>query len=267
MPEKNVHHHAVSCKAALFSPNGKQVLLMQLHYADRTGYDLPGGFAKAGESPDKAVRRKIEEETGLKEVSLVRQDFWQHEDGKIVLGFAGQLKSTELPPAPMSDRQTPHWIDLGAIVRDEVNAGSYKEFILHTASQTAAHPVSCKVAIFTPDASKVLLMYYPQRKYHGLPGGHLEKGETPEEALKRELSEELGADILGDLTKRDFWVHPSGKVILGFVATATTEKLPEPPDREFEIGEWVTRDELKDKGDNYRQFILANWPDQQDKVQ
>lgn len=261
-------NHAVSCKAALFSPSGKQVLLMRLHYLGPDAWGLPGGHAELGESPDKAVRRELAEEVGLKDVSLTRQDFWQHEDGKIVLGFAGQLKSTNLPPPPKPEHEQAQWIDLAAIARDEVNVGSYKEFILHTASQTAVHPVSCKVAIFTEDASKVLLMYYPQRKYHGLPGGHMEKGEAPEVALKRELHEELGADIISDLTKRDFWVHPSGKVILGFTATATTEKLPEPPDRDFESGEWVTRDELKDKGDNYRQFIAANWPGtQQNKVQ
>jgi len=254
--------HAVSCKAALFSPSGKQVLLMRLKYLGPDAWGLPGGHAELGESPDKAMRRELEEETGLKDVPLSRQDFWQHEDGKIVLGFAGQLKSADLPPAPDPAREEAAWVGLGAIARDEVNVGSYKEFILHTASQVSVHPVSCKAAIFTAAGDKVLLMYYPERRYYGIPGGHLEKGETPEEGLKRELIEELGVDIIGSLTKRDFWVHPSGKVILGFVATATTEELPEPPDREFEIGKWFTREELQDKGDNYRDFILANWPEQ-----
>ena len=77
--------------------------------------------------------------------------------------------------------------------------------------------VTCKCAIFTPDGSKVLLADYGKEGY-GLPGGHVDEGESPDDAMKRELSEELG---LSDLRCRraDFFIHPNGKIVLGFVAT------------------------------------------------
>ncbi len=41
---------------------------------------------------------------------------------------------------------------------------------------------------------KILLCRAKGRKYFFFPGGHVEKGERTEDALKRELSEELGVD-------------------------------------------------------------------------
>lgn len=76
--------------------------------------------------------------------------------------------------------------------------------------------VSCKCAIFTPDRLKVLVVEYGPDDY-GLPGGHIESGENPEQAMQRELKEELGITI-NTATRSDFWMHQNGKLILGFCA-------------------------------------------------
>lgn len=81
------------------------------------------------------------------------------------------------------------------------------------------HHVSAKIAIYSPDYTKVLLTEYLPGEY-GLPGGHLDTGESPEQAILRELVEELSITLTPtDLTPRDFWRHPNGKIILGYTAT------------------------------------------------
>jgi len=76
-------------------------------------------------------------------------------------------------------------------------------------------PVSCKAALFNPDYTKVLIVEYTPDKF-GLPGGHIEGDESPDEAMKRELREELGLNS-GDLQlqKATFLKHPGGKIVLG----------------------------------------------------
>ena len=62
------------------------------------------------------------------------------------------------------------------------------------------HEVSVKVALYSSDGECALMMYYPRDDGFGLPGGHIDAGETPDVALRRELREELGITI--DATPR-----------------------------------------------------------------
>jgi 8-oxo-dGTP pyrophosphatase MutT (NUDIX family) len=85
--------------------------------------------------------------------------------------------------------------------------------------------VSCKVVFVNPDKSKVLIVEYDDGM-RGLPGGHVERGETLDETIHREIKEELGIDYTGKLNRLDFGLNSwtgraSGlqheKVILGYV--------------------------------------------------
>ncbi|MBP6926010.1 MAG: NUDIX domain-containing protein [Candidatus Pacebacteria bacterium] len=49
--------------------------------------------------------------------------------------------------------------------------------------------------VFFDDQEKVALLFISAHKYHKLPGGGIDAGENKEEALKRELLEEVGSDI------------------------------------------------------------------------
>jgi len=114
------------------------------------------------------------------------------------------------------------------------------------------------------------MMYYPRDDGFGLPGGHIDAGETPDVALRRELREELGITI--DATPADFYVRdPQGstvkdhKIILGY--TATVDGNIKLPDRACDGGEerpvWLTRTEVEatDKlAPGYRDFLLKWWP-------
>ena len=130
--------------------------------------------------------------------------------------------------------------------------------------------VSVKVALYSSDGKRALLMYYPRDDGFGLPGGHIDAGETPDVALRRELREELGVTI--DATPADFYVRDpqdgtvrDHKIILGY--TATVDGNIELPDRACDGGEerpvWLTRTEVEatDKlAPGYRDFLLKRWP-------
>lgn len=79
------------------------------------------------------------------------------------------------------------------------------------------HRVSTKIALLNPAGDKVLLTRLHDGRF-GLPGGHVEGNETPEETIGRELYEELGLAYHGELRKGDFWRDPNGdRILLGFV--------------------------------------------------
>ena len=63
--------------------------------------------------------------------------------------------------------------------------------------------VSCKVVLLNADKTKALILVYDDG-YYGLPGGHLERGETLLGAIQREINEELGIVYCGELTRLDF---------------------------------------------------------------
>lgn len=124
----------------------------------------------------------------------------------------------------------------------------------------ARHLVSVKVAIFSADLARVLLMYYPRRNIYGLPGGHIDRNEAPDDALARELMEELGVSIEG-ATRCDFF--RGNRLILAYTAIAPVgfETYPTHPKKEY--GVWHTRAEvthMAEFSDTYRQFVLAHWP-------
>ena len=113
-------------------------------------------------------------------------------------------------------------------------------------------------------------MYYPHDDGFGLPGGHIDAGETPDVALERELREELGITI--DATPADFYVRnpyddniKDHKIILGY--TATAKKGMTLPNSACDGSEgdivWLTLAEVEttDKlSPGYRDFVLKWWP-------
>lgn len=128
-----------------------------------------------------------------------------------------------------------------------------------------SYHVSVKLAVFSHDARRVLLLYYPATHRYGLPGGHVEHGETPDEALARELQEELGVSI-SKVQREDFFRDATPKrhrIILTYVARVPEGFTCQPPLPEKEHDVWVTRaqlDEIVHMSPQYKAFIKYSWP-------
>lgn len=125
------------------------------------------------------------------------------------------------------------------------------------------HRVTTKCAFYSPDGSKVLVVEYTSGKF-GLPGGHVDAGEIPDDAMKRELAEELGlVDVV--VTRRDFWTHNNGKIILGYTATLDESTPLVLQEEEVASALWVTVDDVasgKVVLSSYDQFVCEFRPQQ-----
>lgn len=79
------------------------------------------------------------------------------------------------------------------------------------------HRVSAKIALLNLVGDRVLMTRTHDGGF-GLPGGHVEYDELPEDAIIRELKEELGLIYNGPLTKADFWRDArTDRILLGFI--------------------------------------------------
>ncbi|HEV7682871.1 MAG TPA: NUDIX domain-containing protein [Pyrinomonadaceae bacterium] len=84
-------------------------------------------------------------------------------------------------------------------------------------------------AIVTDDRGRVLLLKHRFRPGSGwgLPGGFMEQGEQPEEALRRELREEIGLEVeqLRLLTTRAFMKPKQVEIVFRAQAVGDTDQL------------------------------------------
>jgi len=106
-------------------------------------------------------------------------------------------------------------------------------------------------------------MHYPVRDHYGLPGGHVEPKENPNETIKRELYEELTLKL--DTVKRaDFFLRGGdhGPIILAFTSIAPVDVHIEPTNPKFEYGIWIAKDDVANinMSQEYIRFTLENWP-------
>ena len=119
-------------------------------------------------------------------------------------------------------------------------------------------PVVC--AVITDATGRVLLAQRPPHKHLGMkwefPGGKIEPGESPEQALSREIKEELGCDIVIQRALPPS-NHDYGTVVITmipFVCTlASTTDAPQP--HEHIALRWVKIADL-----NGLDLAPADWP-------
>ena len=128
--------------------------------------------------------------------------------------------------------------------------------------------VSTKAAIYNNDFSRVLTIYTNMSmngEYrYGLPGGHIEDDESPDQTMARELHEECGI-VVNNLRHADFFIHCTGKkLILAYVGSTDIDDIKSQQNEPEGIPKWLTRSEFEairtPMDENYRKLVLENWP-------
>ena len=89
------------------------------------------------------------------------------------------------------------------------------------------------VVILSKYEGKILLSRHKERSTWETQGGHIEKGETPLEAAKRELFEESGAVNFSIIPIFDYWAGDDKSSANGMVFMADITELSDIPNSEM----------------------------------
>jgi NAD+ diphosphatase len=108
------------------------------------------------------------------------------------------------------------------------------------------------MVVESADRGRILLIRQYGRPSWILPAGYINKGEDAEDAVKRELMEELGLETEEIRFNRTRYYPPSNVLMLNY--TARVKDMPVNPNWEVDEWQWFTREEARR---NIRQASLA----------
>lgn len=119
---------------------------------------------------------------------------------------------------------------------------------------------SCAVSmeILNPDKNKVLLIKQYGRDFNILVAGYINKGESAENAVKREVMEEIGLDVSNIKFNKSKYFEPSNTLMVNFSCVADTEDLSHMTN-EVDSAKWYSFDEAKEEikqGSLAHEFLL-----------
>lgn len=115
-------------------------------------------------------------------------------------------------------------------------------------SESFATPRVAAGALFTDDDGRVLLVHPTYKDTWDIPGGYVERGESPAAACRRELNEELGLDRKPERLIAVDWAPSEGegdKLLFLFDCGKIDTKLIKLDGQELDRWEWVDRRHLE----------------------
>lgn len=112
------------------------------------------------------------------------------------------------------------------------------------------NPTTRGVSIAVRHGDRLLCIRESYRRGLSLPGGGINRGETPLEAARRELREEVGLDLAADafvaLGQLEISAHDRNHLVTFFALDLPTMPEPAVDRREIVWAGWLTRAELAD---------------------
>jgi 8-oxo-dGTP pyrophosphatase MutT (NUDIX family) len=92
------------------------------------------------------------------------------------------------------------------------------------------------------------------------PGGHLESGESPEQAVVREVLEETGCDVeCNELIGVYLWIHPQTRqqfLRIAYIATVLREDPSRPLDDGIITTHWLSRADIESRRGSLRSPLV-----------
>ena len=122
------------------------------------------------------------------------------------------------------------------------------------------HPVSSKIILLNETGDKALMTVLPRGGF-GLPGGHVEGLEQPDDTLERELFEELGLSKgeYTDVVRREFLRFDS-RIILMYTGVLAEDVVITADPVEVKEVTWVSRRDIETgviPAGKYTDYILT----------
>ncbi len=135
------------------------------------------------------------------------------------------------------------------ILKESFNCGISDGFIPFCTKCNKFHfPVfnsAVSSVIYNKDFSKTLLVQQYGRGLNILVAGYVNKGETLEEALYREIKEETGLDVLSYQFNASRYFEKSNSLICNFIVNVRNENLH--TNSEIDFAKWYTVNEAISK--------------------
>ena len=206
-----------------------QILLIRKARGPYTGlYDLPGGSPEAGETPEQTVAREIKEETNCDLISCTNQrektiffSGFTKESGEVgCMQHTGILFDVEVAGEPTIqgdglDSSGAVWVDINALSgqnatpfvligcgKEVINLANEKDYPVDVAVRgepipEGRCPMIAGIFLFNSKGNIILQKVAKSKgaeagKLNYSAAGHVDAGETYEQAALRELSEEMG---------------------------------------------------------------------------
>lgn len=100
--------------------------------------------------------------------------------------------------------------------------------------------------VLSPDRSKVLLIKQYGRDRYVLVAGYVNRGESAEETVKREVMEEIGLPVSQVHFERSEYYEKSNTLMLNFSCVAQSESLQNVSEMEIDSCAWFPLDEAEE---------------------
>jgi len=99
--------------------------------------------------------------------------------------------------------------------------------------------------VMNEEKDHVILIKQYGRDAYILVAGYVNKGEDAEDAVRREVMEEMGLEVQSVQFNRSHFFAPSNTLMLNF--TCTVNKSEAHPNHEIDSWKWFTKEEAKEK--------------------